>query len=72
MTSLEETATITRALLALLDAVNELDGALLELPEIQDHQPVVDHIKASHEARKQCLEQIKVLVSLMEKNREQR
>jgi hypothetical protein len=72
MASLDETAAIIRALLALLDAVNEIDSALLELPETQDNQPAISHIKLSHEARQQCLEHIKVLVDLMEKNREQR
>ncbi len=72
MASLEETATITRVLLALVDAVSELDSPLLELPETERNQKVVDHIKLSHEARKQSLEHIRTLVALMEKNLEQR
>jgi len=71
MASVTETAAITRALLALLASVTELDGALLELPRTED-QKFSDHIEASHKARNDCLEQIKVLVELMEKTREQR
>jgi hypothetical protein len=69
MTSKAETAAITRALLALLASVVEIDDALLELTPPQNER-FLDHIKASHEARNECLEQIKALLELMEKDRE--
>jgi hypothetical protein len=69
MTSKSETAAITRALLALVAAVDEIDDALVELAPAQD-QRFQDHVKASREARTQCLEHIQALLSLMGGDRE--
>jgi hypothetical protein len=69
MASKAETAAITRALLALVSAIDEIDDALVELAPAQDQQ-FRDHVKASREARTQCLEHIQALLSLMGGERE--
>jgi hypothetical protein len=69
MASKLETAAITRALLALVAAVDEIDDALVELSPAQD-QKFQDHVKASREARSQCLEHIQALLTLMGRDRE--
>ena len=69
MASKLETAAITRALLALVAAVDEIDDALVELSPTQD-QKFQDHVKASRDARTQCLEHIQELLTLMGRDRE--
>jgi hypothetical protein len=66
MGSRAEIAAVTRALLALITSVVELDEALLALAPPQNER-FLDHIKASHEARNKCLEEIKLLLDIMEK-----
>jgi len=63
-----ETAAVTRALLALLNAIIEIDEALLKLTPSQS-QEFLGHLRASHDARSECYEQVKRLVDLMEKER---
>jgi hypothetical protein len=69
MASNAETTAITRALLALLTAIGELNEAISKLAPPQDEQ-VFGHLVASNKARDQCLENIKTVVDLMEKSRE--
>jgi hypothetical protein len=66
MASKSETAAITRVLLALVTAVDELDDALVKFALNQDQRLQDDVNKsliASREARTQCLEQIQALLS---------
>jgi len=65
MASKPETAAITRALLALVTAVDEIDDALVKLALGQDQRLQDDVNKsliASREARTQCLEHIQTLL----------
>jgi hypothetical protein len=74
MGSKSETAAITRALLALVTAVDEIDDALVKLALAQDQQlqnDVNKNLVASREARTRCLEHIQALLSLMSGGREQ-
>jgi hypothetical protein len=64
-----QTSAITRALIALLTALVEVDQALLELVPSQNDK-FRDHIEASHRARDECFQQVKKLVELMEKDHE--
>jgi len=66
MASKSETAAITRALLALVSAIDAIDDALVELVTSQDHQRVREHVTVSREARNQCLEEIQRLLILMD------
>ena len=73
MASKSETAAITRALLALVAAVDEIDDALVKLALGQDQRLQDDLNKsliASREARTQCLEHIQALLSLIGGGRE--
>jgi hypothetical protein len=65
MTSKSETAAITRALLALATAVDEIDDALVKLALSQDQRlqdDVNKNLIVSREARTQCLEHIQELL----------
>jgi hypothetical protein len=68
MASKSEAAAITRALLALVTAVDEMDDALVKLALAQDEQlqrEINRSLIASREARTQCLEHIQALLNLM-------
>jgi hypothetical protein len=68
MASKSETAALTRALLALVTAVDEIDDALVKLAIAQDQRLQNDVNKsliASREARAQCLEHIQTLLSVI-------
>jgi hypothetical protein len=69
MASVFETTAITRALIALLAAVDELQQAVVEFPPTQNER-FIELMKASNESKQECLARIKELVDLMEKNRE--
>jgi len=66
MPSKSETAAITRVLLALVTALDEIDDALVKLALDQD-QGVQGNVNksllASREARTECLERIQELLS---------
>ena len=73
MASKSETAAISRALLALVTAVDEIDDALVKLALSQDQQLQTDvnrSLIASREARTQCLEHIETLLSLIGRDRD--
>jgi hypothetical protein len=68
MGSKSETAAITRALLALVTAVDEMDDALVKLALGQDQRlqdDVNKSLVASRDARTQCLEHIQTLLGLI-------
>jgi hypothetical protein len=69
MASNSVTTGITRAILALVSAIDEIDDALIVLAGSQDQQ-FRDHVTASREARNQCLEEIQSLLILMDRDRE--
>src|SRR5205085_910370 len=64
-----ETAAITRALIALITSLGAIERALLELAPSQARN-FRDHIEAAQNAREDCLQRVKRLVELMEKNHE--
>jgi hypothetical protein len=71
MVSKTETAAVTRALLALVTAVDEIDDALVKLALGQRSQDDINKsLIASREARNQCLEHIQALLSLIGGGRE--
>jgi hypothetical protein len=73
MTSKSDAAAITRALLALVTAIDEIDDVLVKLARAQDQQlqqDVNQNLLASREARTQCLEQIQALLSVTVGGRE--
>jgi hypothetical protein len=69
MTSIDETAAIGRAFLALVMAVTHLEAALIELTPSQN-QSFLDHMRAAGNARNECTEYLKKLIELMERHHE--
>jgi argininosuccinate lyase len=66
MATQSETTKITRALLALATAVDEIQMALGQLAPAQSQQ-FQHHVKASREAMGQCLEDIHALLVQMDR-----
>jgi hypothetical protein len=74
MASKSETAAITRSLLALVTALDEIDDALVKLALGQDQRlqdDVNKSLSASREARTECLEHIQTLLIAIGGDREQ-
>ena len=73
MVSKSEIAAITRTLLALVTAADEMDDAIVKLALGQDEQlqrEINKSLTASRDARTQCLEHIQTLLTLMDRFRE--
>jgi hypothetical protein len=74
MDSNVEKTTITRALLALVSAIDEIDDVLVVLATTEDPQElrkqISEHVKVSRKFRDECLEHIQALVNLLDRNRE--
>jgi hypothetical protein len=73
MVSKSETAEISRALLALVTAVDEIDDALVKLALAQGESLQGDVNKSlieSRKARSECLEHLQTLLSLIDRSGE--